>query len=452
MHRFAPMACAAGLTCLVTILTACSSGSTLFGLKEEAGGGFVAGDEPSAVRVGQQVLAQGGTAADAATALYFALSVTYPVAAGLGGGGICIVHDPASGANEVFDFLPRTAAGGGAFAVPGNVRGFSVLQSIYGKFSWQRLIAPAEGLAAAGFPISRGLGTRLGTSQNVIRLDAELAVEFLDESGQLKPAGALVSNRNLASALAAIRERGPDGLYRGDIALKIANYAAAQSAVITERELADYNVNREPAHALELGDAVVNLPPMQLSAGTFAASLISLLADAQGNPVDDPVHAITGAVTQALGGMGVTSLPQDLGSTGFVAVDNNGQAVTCAVTMNAPFGTGRTVEATGVTMAKAPVSKQDGAAMMFLAPVIVADKSNSLVLAGSGAGGSNATAALAFVLLKLARGETVLGPGDLHSTGMAPYDTVNAVACGGGRCTALSDPGGFGLGLSAAIQ
>ena len=64
--------------------------------------------------------------------MYFALSVTYPVAAGLGGGGICLVHDPASGRNEEFDFLARNSASGGAFAVPGNVRGFAAMQSAFG--------------------------------------------------------------------------------------------------------------------------------------------------------------------------------------------------------------------------------------------------------------------------------------------------------------------------------
>lgn len=432
-------------------LTASSSNADWFSSDtDNTGAGYVAGDEPVAVRVGQQILAQGGTAADAATAIYFALSATYPIAAGLGGGGICIVHNAERGTDEVLDFLPRNAAGAGAFAVPGNVRGFSTLQAIYGKFTWQRLVAPAEGLAAAGFEISRSLATRLKTSQNIIRLDAGLAAEFLDESGQPRPAGTMVANRDLAMTLSAIRQRGPSGFYNGEIAAKIANYTSLQNAVISARDLSGYAVNRDKVHALGLGDAIVNLPPMRLSAGTFSASLISLLADDEGNPVADPVHATSAAVTKALGEMNVTALPQDLGSTGFVAVDASGLAVTCAVTMNAPFGAARTVEGTGVTMAKAPLSKEDAAAMTFLTPMIITDKSGVLVLAGSGAGGSNGTAALGFVVLKLARNGAAMNPGDLHSTGIAPYDTVNAVACQGRSCLALTDPGGSGLAVSAS--
>src|SRR6202012_44061 len=65
---------------------------------ESVGGppGVAVSDEPFAARAGAGVLSEGGSAADAVTAMFFALGTTYPVAAGLGGGGICLVYDPAA--------------------------------------------------------------------------------------------------------------------------------------------------------------------------------------------------------------------------------------------------------------------------------------------------------------------------------------------------------------------
>ena len=163
------------------------------------------GDEPQAVEAGATVLAHRGNAADAAAATYFALAVTYPVAAGLGGGGICIVYNPQQKNGEEFDFLAREASGRGPYSIPGNVAGFALLQSTYGQLPWQRVVSPAESFAAAGFSISQALYARLSTNQDVIRLDAELAREFLDEAGHLKPTGAIVQAPALAQTLSQVR-------------------------------------------------------------------------------------------------------------------------------------------------------------------------------------------------------------------------------------------------------
>ncbi|MBV9539627.1 MAG: gamma-glutamyltransferase [Alphaproteobacteria bacterium] len=409
------------------------------------------GDEPYAVQAGAQVLAAGGSAADAATAMYFALAVTYPVAAGLGGGGICIVHDPASGQVEEFDFLARDAGGGGSFAVPGNVRGFAMMQGIYGRIPWQRDIAPGEGYAAAGFPISHALADRLKAAQAVLRLDASLAGEFLDESGNAKPPGTIVHNRELAQTLAAIRTDGPNAFYRGQTGARLLAYAQQQGGNISVQEFARYAARRTQPQAMRLGDLTVYLPSRAVGAGAFAGTLLDALNSALMTPSGsgDLQASVGVAVKQTLAQFGVTSLPQDLGATGFAATDGTGQSVACAVTLNGPFGAGRNVAETGVTLAAAPGSNAAGLAAAFLTPVVAANGSGPAMLAGAGAGGPNGTASMGYALARLSRGDSMTRRSDLRTTGVAPFDTVNAIICQSGTCVALPDPGGNGLGAVA---
>ena len=72
------------------------------------------------------------------------------------------------------------------------------------------------------------------------------------------------------------------------------------------------------------------LPNTRTGAGVFAASLMDTLSRSRG--------ALAQAAQTALAGFGVTPLRAIMGSTGFAAVDANGQAAACAVTLNRPFG------------------------------------------------------------------------------------------------------------------
>jgi gamma-glutamyltranspeptidase / glutathione hydrolase len=443
-------AAAAGLS-LLTL-----SGCSMFGLgKDDAapsGAGYVVGDEPLAVQAGASILAQGGSAGDAVTAMYFSLAATYPVAAGLGGGGMCIVRDPGSSRTTAIIFLSRDSAAGGAFGVPGNVRGFSVVQQSFGRLPWQRDVAPGEGYAATGFPISQALEARLRAAQNAIRLDANLAAQFLNESGAVKPAGTTVSNPELAATLTAIRIYGPNALYRGAIADKIVAYSATQGGAFKLSELEGYPVAREQPGSIVAGSQTVYLPPRKVGAGAYVSSLLARVVGPQGQVAagDNPAAAVAVATKSTLDEFKIASLPKDMGATSFAATDNTGQAAACAVTLNGAFGSGHTAAGTGVVLARAPSSPDAGLSGAFLTPAIAVSSDGALTLAGAGAGGPNGTAAMVYALLRVAIGDDITLPGHLHSTGIAPFDTINVIACQGGTCAALPDPGAQGLGAATA--
>ena len=442
-------AAAAGLSLLA--LTGCSwlglgsDGPTPMGVS-----GYVVGDEPLAVQAGSSILSQGGSAADAVTAMYFALSATYPVAAGLGGGGLCVVRDPASARTQVITFLSRESAAGGSFGLPGNVRGFSVVHQSFGRLPWQRDVSPGEGYAATGFPISQALETRLRASQNAIRLDANLSAEFLTETGAVKGVGATVSNPDLAATLTAIRIYGPNGLYMGATAAKLVAYSATQGGAFKIEELEGYPVAREMPQTFTIGGQTIYLPPKKTGSGAYVAALLSRVVDAQGEVSvgANPAAAIATATKATLDQFKIQSLPRDLGATGFAATDNTGQAAACAVTLNGAFGSGHTAAGTGVVLARAPSSQDAGLSGAFLTPAI-AVSGETMSLAGTGSGGPNGTAAIVYALLNVALGQDIAQPGHLHSTGLAPFNTVNVVVCQSGSCTALPDPEAQGLGAVA---
>jgi len=405
--------------------------------------GVAVADEPLAARAGASVLTSSGNAVDAVATMFFTLTTTYPVAAGLGAGGICLVSE-ASGQVTEFDFLTKAPQRAGAYALPGAVKGFSTMHKLYGAMPWQRVVAPGEAYAATGFPISQALAARLAGAQNIIRLDATLAAEFLDQSGNLLAAGAEAKNLQLGLSLSQIRLNNADGFYSGPVANQIVAYSDAQGGGISAQELSAITVLQGPARSRNLGNLAVWLPGARTGAGAFSASVLGNLSP---RGVRVPAGGTTAAIQQALAAFGVASLPGDFGSTGFAAVDANGQAAACAVTLNGPFGSGRTATGTGVVLGATP-SSTTGLASAFLTPVI-ATSGRTTALAGAGAGGPNGTGAALYAVLEMASGRPLGKRGDLRGTGRAPYDTVNMISCNEQACVALADPGAHGSGAVA---
>src|SRR5262249_15218824 len=92
-------------------------------------------------------------------------------------------------------------------------------------------------------------------------------------------------------------------------------------------------------------------------------------------------------------------IPENPWATSFVVVDREGSAVACNVTMNALFGTARSVPGTGILIAPAPTER--GAGYISLGPVILANEhTGDFIFAGAASGGPTAATALVSVLLR----------------------------------------------------
>ena len=124
--------------------------------------GVSAGD-PLAADAGVEMLAQGGTAVDAAIAAAFADAVVQPVTSGLGGGGAALVA--VDGEVTSFDYREVVARNGvippGGAGIPGFVAGMERLHAEHGELAWDELLRPGIALARDGVPVSGFLAKTL---------------------------------------------------------------------------------------------------------------------------------------------------------------------------------------------------------------------------------------------------------------------------------------------------
>lgn len=403
-------------------------------------GGFVVADEPSAVLIAQQVLDQGGNAADAAAALYFALSVTYPAAAGLGGGGICLVRDAGERKVESLAFLARSPRGGGAVAIPGNVRGFSLLQSRHGNQPWSAIVGPAERLAGTGFPLSRASARALADAASV-----QGAPAFTGADGAPLRELQRVTQSELAATLTLIRSRGVTGFYAGETARALVAGAREAGGTLSLDDLADDRPVTAPAQMLPSSGGAVAAPSEALGAGVFAAALWRDIEKA--GPAE-----LAEAARRTAAALGAENAARDFGSTAFATADGRGGAVACAVTMSGPFGTGRAAPGTGVVFAPNAQQSANGIASAFLMPVIVTSNSGTQIFfSGAGAGEPKGAASI------LSAARLALAGTAAEALAASPADArspAHAISCPIGNvtraCSFAIGPRSDGMGAVSA--
>jgi len=197
-------------------------------------GGVVSSADPRATAAGQEILRDGGSAADAAMAMMLALTVVEPQSSGIGGGGFIVYHDarrdeiatidgrekaPASASSALFmrDGKPMgymaAFPGGISTGVPGNIRLMARTHARWGKLPWARLFDPAIRLAE-GFEINATLAGSLARLAPVWK-DFPEAQALYWQDGKPKPAGTIQRNPALAALLRTVAAQGPDAFYSG---------------------------------------------------------------------------------------------------------------------------------------------------------------------------------------------------------------------------------------------
>ncbi len=247
-----------------------------------------------ATDAGVAILKQGGNAVDAAVATGFALAVVYPFAGNIGGGGFMLVHlakgpkhdlfidyretAPAAAWRDMYLDAQRNAIPGAStlgyksVAVPGSVAGLTYAEKKYGKLGLKAVIAPAIQLAEHGFTLSDQEAAALH-DKDLAKFPESHRVFQTASTGTYYQPGDTFRQPELAATLKRIAAD-PGDFYHGEIARKLAADMKTNGGLVTEADLAHYQVReRVPVKGRYHGYEIVSAPPP--SAGGIA--LIEML-------------------------------------------------------------------------------------------------------------------------------------------------------------------------------
>jgi gamma-glutamyltranspeptidase/glutathione hydrolase len=202
---------------------------------------MVAAANPLAVDAGVAMLAQGGSAVDAAIAVQMMLTLVEPQSSGIGGGAFLLHYDPVAAALVAYDgretapaaatpdmFLDasgkpleftRAVDGGLSVGTPGILKLFELVHGKHGTLPWATLFEPAIALAERGFPISPRLHTMIaGTAARLCAQPAAAAYFLKPGTCEAKEEGTLLQNPEFAATLRSLAAGGAKAFYSGPIA------------------------------------------------------------------------------------------------------------------------------------------------------------------------------------------------------------------------------------------
>ena len=384
----------------------------------------VASDEPRATLAGRDVLAQGGSAADAAVAMAMTMTVTLPSRAGLGGGGACLVHDPETGLVRALDFLPRGSAGQAGAGLPLMLRGLFALHAEYGSLRWEADVIGAENAARFGAPVSRALARDIAAAPPAMLAGAGM----IDASGRPLREGHELEQPTLAGLISQIRSGGATAFHGGSLARRYAEGATAAGLPLPVGAVRDARPRWIDPVVVPFDRDRMYFMPDPGAPGAEQALIWQVAADFV-NYGDlagaDRLHLLLEAERRAAGSSGVAAdesgvrlLMADYSpdralagrrglsapghSASLVALSNDGMAVACSLTVNGLFGSGRVAGDTGVLIAAPPVPGQPLVAGLAM----LANEPKSQFIYG---GAADSTVALMLPMLEILLGEATVG-------------------------------------------
>jgi gamma-glutamyltranspeptidase/glutathione hydrolase len=298
----------------------------------------VAAGHPATAEAGAEILADGGSAADAAVAACLASGVAETVMTGLLGGGYALYVDPARGTVRNLDCfvtvptgaggpmerlqvpfgeeLVHYAIGAASCAVPGLPAGLDLLWREHGRLPWPRLVEPALQLAHDGvaMPAAHAAGLQMLAPVMTMREGEAIYAP----GGLLLGEGELLRQPGLVTALELVRDEGIRSFYSGTIAIALLALMAERGGAVSAADLAGYEaVWTDPVEVAFAGRRLLTRDGLGSIAETLlrfdpAGGAAALLAALE--PADGAGHTTNVTVVDGEGAACVLTTSLGLGS------------------------------------------------------------------------------------------------------------------------------------------
>ena len=233
---------------------------------------MVVAAHPLAAEAGRSVVAEGGTAADAAVAVQLMLNVVEPQSSGLGGGAFALYWDAFEAKLTSYDAretAPLAAdetywlgedgepigwrdavPGGKSVGVPGTPMLLERLMKDHGRMTRPRVARDAISAAADGFAVSPRMAASIatGADRGLLAFPGTRAT-FFDDAGAPLAEGATFQSADLAATLRTFVAEGAAPFYTGDLAANIVATTAGapiNPGIMTADDLSAYEVRMRP--------------------------------------------------------------------------------------------------------------------------------------------------------------------------------------------------------------
>ncbi|MGY1690794.1 gamma-glutamyltransferase [Geodermatophilus sp. SYSU D01105] len=268
-------------------------------------GGAVATVDPDATRVGLEVLAAGGNAADAAVAAAAALGVSEPYSAGVGGGGFFVYFDAATGTVSAIDGretapaamgpdaflddagqplpLQEAVQSGLSVGTPGTPLTWERALAEFGTVDLAEALGGAIALAEDGFVVDETFRQQTADNEEKFRRFAPTAELFLP-GGALPEVGTVFRNPDLADTYRLLAADGAAVFATGELAADVVRTAQdppeapgaapVRAGLLEAADLAAYDAPvRTPTRVDYRGLAVHGMAPPSSGGSTVGEAL-----------------------------------------------------------------------------------------------------------------------------------------------------------------------------------